>query len=183
MSRRYLPALLSLLLGSLACGGAVATPPAPVTVIYIVSPTPVAAETPVIPGEEVASVARVIDGDTIDVLINGLEYRVRYIGINTPERNEDCYDGATTANAVLVEGQTVRLEKDISETDRYDRLLRYVYVQTPDGEVFVNEQLVLDGWAEAARYEPDVAFADYFDNLEALARAANLGCHPSGIFN
>lgn len=135
------------------------------------------------PGAEIegtrAEVVNVIDGDTIDVRIDGERYRVRYIGVNTPERDDPCYADATNANAELVEGRTVTLVKDVSETDRYDRLLRYIYV---DG-VFVNEVLVREGWAERVYYPPDTAYADYFQRLENEARDDGLGCHPSGVFD
>jgi micrococcal nuclease len=124
-------------------------------------------------------VTQVIDGDTIDVNLNGTEYRVRYIGMNTPERDEVCFQEARNANAALVQAQTVTLVRDVSETDRFGRLLRYVYVNG----VNVNAQLVAEGWAEAAEYPPDTAQAASFRELEAQARAANLGCHPTGIFN
>lgn len=136
---------------------------------------------PSIPGGGVgdsARVTRVIDGDTIDVEINGIGYRVRYIGVNTPERDEVCYQPATDANAALLSGKTVTLVKDTSETDVYGRLLRYVYA----GSTFVNAELVRNGWAENAEYPPDTAHAAEFRQLEAQAAAANLGCHPSGIF-
>ena len=131
------------------------------------------------PAGDTASVRRIVDGDTIDVTINGQPFTVRYIGVNTPERDEACYSEATAANAALVQGQTVRLVKDVSETDRYGRLLRYVYV----GSTFVNATLVQQGWAEAAAYPPDTAYETTFEQLEAQAKAANLGCHPTGIFN
>ncbi|GAB4573215.1 MAG: thermonuclease family protein [Anaerolineae bacterium] len=134
------------------------------------------------PGEvvagESAAVLTVIDGDTIDVRLNGERVRVRYIGVNTPERDEPCYEAATNANAELVEGRTVTLVRDVSETDRYGRLLRYVYV----GDVFVNEVLVRDGWAEAVVYPPDTRHATAFRQLEDAARSGGLGCHPSGVF-
>lgn len=128
---------------------------------------------------DTAQVMRVIDGDTIDVEIGGIGYRVRYIGINTPERDEACYQPATDANANLLRGKTVTLVKDTSNTDTYGRLLRYVYA----GNTFVNAELVRSGWAENAEYPPDTAHAAEFRQLEAQARAANLGCHPSGIFD
>lgn len=128
---------------------------------------------------ESAIVTRVIDGDTIDVRIGEIGYRVRYIGINTPERDEACYQEAADANAAFVSGQTVTLVKDTSETDQFGRLLRYVYV----GNTFVNASLIRDGWAENAEYPPDTAHASEFRTLEADAVAANRGCHPSGIFN
>lgn len=127
---------------------------------------------------ETGRVVSVIDGDTIDVEINGVERRVRYLGVNTPERDQVCYSEARSANAALVRGQTVTLVKDTSETDQYGRLLRHIYV----GEVWVNEQLVRMGWGETVVYAPDDAHAEAFRALEQQAAAAGLGCHPSGIF-
>lgn len=104
---------------------------------------------------------------------------MRYIGIDTPERDDPCYAEASNANAALVAGRSVRLVKDVSETDRYGRLLRYIYV---DG-VFVNETLIREGWAEAVEFPPDTAYASQFYRLEREARAAGLGCHPTGVFD
>ncbi len=129
--------------------------------------------------DEVGRVTRVIDGDTIDVEINGVVQRVRYVGVNTPERDEVCYQQAADFNRRLVEGQTVGLVRDRSNTDRFDRLLRYVYV----GETFVNLELVRAGFAEAVLYEPDDRHWQTFVDLERAAAAAGLGCHPTGIFN
>lgn len=128
---------------------------------------------------ETGRVVRVIDGDTIDVEVNGETIRVRYVGMNTPERDEPCYQEATDANRRLVEGKTVRLERDTSDTDRYDRPLRYVYV----GDTFVNWELVEDGYAEAVLYEPDDRYYEDFLRLESQATLANRGCHPTGIFD
>ena len=129
---------------------------------------------------ETGRVVRVIDGDTIDVkLSDGQEVRVRYIGVNTPERDEPCYEEATVANRNLVEGQDVLLVKDVSDTDQYDRLLRYVYV----GNTLVNGVLVQEGWAEAVRYDPDTRHYEAFRQLEQQAAAENLGCQPTGIFD
>jgi endonuclease YncB( thermonuclease family) len=129
-------------------------------------------------GEE-ATVLRVVDGDTIDVEINGERQRVRYIGMNTPERSEPCYQEATQANVELVQGKTVMLVKDVSETDRYDRLLRYVYV----GETFVNEELVRLGYAEAVLFRPDDRHYEQFRVLEEAAADTGLGCHATGVFD
>jgi len=78
---------------------------------------------------------------------------------------------AWQANRQLVEGKEVRLEKDISETDKYDRLLRYVYVD----DTFVNAELVKLGLAEGKAYPPDTKYQDYFDELEEQARLAGNG--------
>jgi endonuclease YncB( thermonuclease family) len=131
------------------------------------------------PQGDSAVVTRIIDGDTIDVQIGEVGYRVRYVGVNTPESDEPCYEDATTANAALVENQTVTLVQDHSNTDRYGRLLRFVYV----GSIFVNAELVRLGYAETVLYEPDDGFHAEFVQLEQSATSAGLGCHPSGIFN
>jgi len=73
----------------------------------------------------------------------------------------------------------VKLVKDVSETDRYGRLLRYVYV----GDVFVNRALVAEGFAEAVLYRPDDRHYELFSQLEAEAAQSGLGCHESGIFH
>ncbi len=126
-----------------------------------------------------AEVRRVIDGDTIDVFLNDEVQRIRYIGVNTPERNEPCYTEATEANKDLVSGRTVVLVKDTSETDQFDRLLRYVYV----GNIFVNAELVLQGYAEAVLYRPDDDHYEIFREAEQVATKAGIGCHVSGVFD
>lgn len=126
--------------------------------------------------KECGDVIRIIDGDTIEVrLSDGQVRRVRYIGIDTPERYEDLYTEATRVNAGLVDGKEVSLIKDVSETDRYGRLLRYVYV----GESFINAELVKQGYAAAATYPPDVEYADYFVKLAAEARDKGVGLWSS----
>ena len=130
-------------------------------------------------GEEIGPVTRVIDGDTIDVLLNGVNTRIRYLQMNTPERDHPCYREATQANADLVAGQTVRLVPDKELVDRYDRLLRFIYV----GDVLVNRVLVEQGYAEVVLYPPNDARYEEFRRLEEEAAAAGRGCHPTGIFD
>ena len=125
-----------------------------------------------VPAGEQALVVRVIDGDTIEVEIAGQNYRVRYIGMDTPERGDLFFQEATDANALLVAGQTVTMVKDVSETDRYGRLLRYVYLA--DG-TFVNAELVRQGYALVATYPPDVAHQELFVTLQQEAREAAVG--------
>ena len=115
-----------------------------------------------------ATVTQVIDGDTV-ALSNG--DRVRYIGMDTPERGEPLYKEATEFNRNLVEGKAVRLTKDISERDRYGRLLRYVYVD----DILVNAELVREGYAREFEYKPDVRFRDCFVALEKEARKKKRG--------
>lgn len=128
---------------------------------------------------EVARVVQVIDGDTIDVDIAGEEFRVRYIGVNTPERDQICYAEAVRANRALVDNQVVTLVTDTSDTDQFGRLLRYIYV----GETLVNEALIRDGWAEVVRYPPDTRYYDRLRDLEQQAAQAGRGCHPTGIYD
>jgi micrococcal nuclease len=99
-------------------------------------------------------VMRVIDGDTI-VMQDG--WKVRLLCIDTPELGKAGSDEAKEFLEGLVLGKEVRLEKDISETDKYGRLLRYVYVNDSNGEeVFVNKEIVENGYGEVFRYEVDV---------------------------
>ncbi len=135
--------------------------------------------TPLIaPAGDFVKVTKVIDGDTI-VLENG--QTVRYIGIDAPETKGDCFAAeSTNKNKELVLGKDVRLEKDVSETDRYKRLLRYVYVEGPSTDsgqtsLFVNDYLVRSGYAKVMTYPPDVKYNDKFLESEKYARENNLG--------
>ncbi|MDE2856021.1 MAG: thermonuclease family protein [Chloroflexota bacterium] len=148
--------------------------------VKIVTPAPVLVEETAATGAaEIGPVTRVVDGDTIDVLLNGVNTRIRYLQMNTPERDEPCFRESTQANAELVAGQTVRLVPDEERVDRYDRLLRFIYV----GDLLVNRALVEGGWAEAVLYPPNDAHYDEFLRLEQEAAAAGRGCHPTGIFD
>ena len=126
-------------------------------------------------------VTKVIDGDTI-VLENG--QKVRYIGIDTPElhhpkKEVECFSRqAFEENKKLVLGKKVFLQKDISEKDKYDRLLRYVFLDekmSTDEGSFVNLYLVKNGFAYAATFPPDVKYADLFLTAQKEARQKNLG--------
>lgn len=103
---------------------------------------------------------------------------MHYIGIDSPESGQPCSEEATAANAALIEDQTVTLVSDVSPVDQFGRLLRYVYV----GDTFVNAEMIAQGYALAVAYHPDVAHADEFEELEALAQEEDLGCHPTGAF-
>lgn len=114
-------------------------------------------------------VTKIIDGDTIEIE-NG--QKVRYIGMDTPEtvdprRPIQCYGiEASNKNKELVLDKEVYLEKDVSETDRYGRLLRYVWVN----EVMINKLLVEEGYARAATFPPDVKYAEIFLQTQEKAR-------------
>jgi micrococcal nuclease len=130
------------------------------------------------PGEHV--VARVIDGDTIE--LNSGD-RVRYIGIDTPETRKKNASGrwiydpeafgkeATELNRQLVEGKKIRLEFDIEKRDKYNRLLAYVFV----GDVFVNARLVEEGLAQLLTIPPNVKYTDLFKKLQKKARGEKKG--------
>ncbi|HTN25196.1 MAG TPA: thermonuclease family protein [Solirubrobacteraceae bacterium] len=124
-------------------------------------------------------VVRVVDGDTIAVLVGGRRERVRYIGIDTPETHHptkpvQCYGAKAAAyNARLVAGERVRLVRDVEERDRFGRLLAYVY-RVRDG-LFVNAELARRGYARALTIAPDVRYAERFATLVHDARAAGRG--------
>jgi endonuclease YncB( thermonuclease family) len=137
---------------------------------------------------EIALVNSITDGDTIWVDILGEESRVRYIGIDTPELGFDdrlaeaFAQEATTANTALVEDELVVLETDVSETDDFGRLLRYVWlapVDTADTGAgawrLVNLELVHAGLAEARAYPPDTKYSELLDAVESEARSTHRG--------
>lgn len=123
---------------------------------------------------DIAQVVHIADGDTITVEIDGERYRVRYIGINTPEldSNEDgLAQDAKALNSLLVEDQTVQLYRDTSDVDQYDRLLRYVMVD----DTFVNYELAAQGAARVKNYQPDTACSDLLFQAQDQAQANDLG--------
>lgn len=135
-----------------------------------------------------AQVIRVVDGDTVEVRIDDQIYKIRYIGINTPEtvdprRKVECFGKeASNENKKTVEGKKVILEKDVSETDKYGRLLRYVYLKMEDGNLlFVNDYLVREGFAYALTYPPDVKYNERFLQAEKEAKQNNKGLWASCI--
>ena len=155
----------------------IASRPAPAT-IRDASTGP--ARTPLGP-TETGRVVEVVDGDTIRVDRGLGSERVRYIGIDTPELTdargsvEPLAREATEANRVLVEGREVVLERDVSETDRFGRLLRYVWVRDGEQWLFVNLVLVQRGFAQAATFPPDVRYADLFATAQREAVAHGRG--------
>jgi micrococcal nuclease len=128
----------------------------------------------------VARVVRVVDGDTIVArLASGVEERVRYIGVDTPESVKpntpvQCFAKQAGAfNERLVAGRSVRLVPDVERRDRYGRLLAYVYRES-DG-LFVNAELVRRGYATTATFPPNVRFAAEFAGLARAAMSAGRG--------
>lgn len=135
-------------------------------------------------------VTRVVDGDTAVIKIDNTEYKVRFIGVNTPEsttRIEPYGKEASNYTKSKLTNKTVYLEKDVSETDKYGRLLRYIWLEPPtkatDSEIrtkMFNAILVLNGYAQAATYPPDVKYADYFKKYTLEARERNVGLWALG---
>ncbi len=136
---------------------------------------------------EKVKVTRVIDGDTIEIE-GGL--KVRLLGIDTPETKDprksvQCF-GKEAANETrrLIQGKYVILEKDVSETDKYQRLLRYVFLPLEDGRVlFVNDYLLREGFARILNYPPDVKFAEQFFKAQENAKREDLGLWGACVGN
>ncbi len=124
-------------------------------------------------------VDRVIDGDTIDVIIDGDQFRVRYIGVDTPERDEPFYAEATEFNRSQLANGYVTLVKDVSDTDQYGRLLRYIYL---DDGTFLNAEIIAGGYGRIVTYPPDVSQHDLLQALQRDARAAERGMWGVGDF-
>ena len=127
-----------------------------------------------------ATVERVVDGDTIDVLVGGRQETVRLIGIDAPEsvaptRPVQCFgkEASLHLEAVLPEGTEVTLVRDVETRDAYQRLLGYV-VRSRDG-LFVNLELVVAGYAAALNYPPNDHYASVIARAEADAVAADRG--------
>lgn len=133
-------------------------------------------------GEIKASIIKVVDGDTVEAELDGQVQKVRYIGIDTPEtvdprRPVGCFGKeASSENKRLVEGKSVILAKDVSGTDKFGRLLRYVYIGLDDGSrLFVNDYLIRQGYARASTFPPDVRFSEQFIQAEREARENSRG--------
>lgn len=126
-----------------------------------------------------ALVTRVVDGDTFEIE-GGLIVRV--LGIDTPEtvdprRPVGCFGKeASNETKSLISGKTVILQKDVSDKDKYKRLLRYVYLPLPDDKLlFVDDYLVREGYAKVLTYPPDVKYTEQFLQAEREAREAKKG--------
>ncbi len=139
-------------------------------------PTDIQAPTAVAEGTYL--VTRVVDGDTIELDYAGVKEKVRMIGIDTPEsvhpdqaKNTDYGKISSEFTKENLEGQYISLEFDVEERDKYGRLLAYVYL---DDEMF-NATLLQQGHAMVYTFPPNVAYADYFLELQTKAREDKLG--------
>ncbi len=129
-------------------------------------------------GAQHASVERVVDGDTLIAVVDGVRERIRLIGIDAPELARDGHAGEPYAQeaadrlAARVTGQIVWLIQDVSDRDIYGRLLRYVHLE--DGTC-INCLLAREGWAVVKKYPPDTARHDELADAQRLARKEGAG--------
>ena len=107
--------------------------------------------------EEGIYVSKVIDGDTFEMSDNSI---IRLLCVDAPERGKTGYKEAKDFLTDMILDKEVRLEKDISEEDEYGRLLRYVYVNISNIEIFVNQQIVQEGYGKIFRYGDDTSKCD-----------------------
>ena len=135
-------------------------------------------------GFEEGRVVLVADGDTVTIEIDGRRERLRYIGVDAPElANADAglpaecgAEAARAANVALVADSTIALERDVSDRDRFGRLLRHPWI-VADGEwLLVTEALVADGSVEARSFRPDTLHDGELDAAErgAIERGAGI---------
>lgn len=134
------------------------------------------------PALTTATVVRIVDGDTARMMFRGTEERVRFIGIDTPERGRPYFTEASDYAAKHLAGKEVLLELDIDERDRYGRLLAYVWLSEPtsrsEEEIrnkMFNAKAMLDGYAALATFPPNVRYVDYFTRFQTEARIAGRG--------
>ena len=132
-----------------------------------------------------ATVTKVIDGDTIWVDINGKEEKVRFIGVNCPEyttKIEEYGKEATEYTTTELLGKKVYLQKDVSQTDDYNRLLRYVWLEKIDTineenieNYLFNAKLVINGYAQSNYYKPDISLQNFLEKFEKEAKKQKIG--------
>lgn len=127
-----------------------------------------------------ATVDFVIDGDTIDAIIDGREERIRLIGIDTPETKRpntpiECFGPEATAftESLLPVGTAIRIERDTVNRDDFGRLLGYVY-RADDG-IFVNYEVIRQGFATPLSIAPNTTYADLFVDAARAAESDDVG--------
>lgn len=135
---------------------------------------------------ETGRIVRVVDGDTAVVKIKNENQKVRFIGVDTPEYNpirnisDPWGKEASEFTKNLLENKIVYLEKDVSETDKYNRLLRYIWLEPPQDlcnptyeeieNLMINGILVRDGYARAKTYKPDTKYQYELKKIEKSAK-------------
>ena len=134
---------------------------------------------------EQASVVRVVDGDTFVASVNGAEEKIRLIGIDTPEsvhpdkskNTEQGKEASEYTKSMLQPGTKIWLEADVEDEDKYNRKLRYAWLQEPEDSnseeeaksKMLNAILVEDGWADPLKIEPNTKWAHLFEQLDNAA--------------
>ena len=143
-----------------------------------------------IPPKESTPVSYVVqnvhDGDTITILKDGAQVKVRLIGMNAPEiynyqKTPQCFGAEATARArELLEGKSVRIETDSSQDtyDKYGRLLAYAFLA--DGTNFA-EQMIHDGYAHEYTYHVPYHYQKAFKAAQVQAQTSQLGLWKSGV--
>ncbi len=117
---------------------------------------------------EPAVVSEVVDGDTVRLQSGET---VRLLGINTPEKGQSYFEESTDKLKEFVSGKPITLEKDVSDKDQYGRLLRYIYVE----DIFVNMELVRQGYANAYIISPNTKYSNLFIESENQAKSRKIG--------
>jgi micrococcal nuclease len=130
--------------------------------------------------EVLITILKVVDGDTVDIDINGRTERVRLIGVNTPETKHptkpiECFGPEASAymTELLPKGTTVRIERDLEARDRYGRMLLYLYRDSDN--LFINLDLVSRGYGTPMSIEPNTFHRNDFVQAAALAEVSNVG--------
>lgn len=124
---------------------------------------------------ELALFERVVDGDTIVVLLNGEDVKIRFIGIDTPESvasddSRNCDEGREASNytkSLFMPGESVFLEYDEEKTDKYGRTLAYVYFH--DGTM-IQDVLLSEGYAKLYTVWPNTMYAEHFEEIQNEAQ-------------
>lgn len=123
-------------------------------------------------GAERAHVVRIVDGGTIDVDLEGTEYRVRYILTDPPQPDEPLYNEAAKLNQLILGNRPVFLLQDVSNQDDQGRLLRYVYTESG---VLVNAEIVRQGMAKVILSPTDTRFQHQMEEAEQEAVQKGIG--------
>ena len=129
-------------------------------------------------GKPLATVTRVVDGDTAHVLFRGRDVTVRFIGVDTPEtvapgQPIECYGPeASHFTTRKLTGKRIRLEFDVDRIDPFGRTLAYLWM---DDDSLFNETLVRRGFATVATYPPDTRYLQRFEAAQRVAKAAGRG--------
>jgi len=133
-----------------------------ITIIIIVIIIAILPDNSCLPdNRETAVLISVTDGDTIKVMVNGKIAIIRYIGVDTPERDEAQFALATQKNAELLANADIQIVQDVSTTDKYGRLLRYVLANNKD----VGEALLLANVAEPMTIQPNVSCSAHYETI------------------